>query len=62
MKVAIFSLEDNDIDIWSQRIALDLEYTNDDVLLSKDTSKLHIFLDRLNGSVGIFEYAVAVLD
>lgn len=43
MKLALFSCEISGIDICSDRNLSDLHYANNVVLLSKDSSKLHVF-------------------
>lgn len=55
MKITLSPCKNSSIDIRSDRELSDLEYAEDIVLLSKDASKMPIFLDRLNDSAGIFD-------
>lgn len=54
MKIALSSCGNGDTEICLDRNPSDLEYADDDVLLSEDSSNLQVFLHRLNNSVGIF--------
>lgn len=54
MVMALSLCENSGADIYSNRNLFDSEYANDVVLLSKDPSKLQVFLDRPNDSIGTF--------
>lgn len=52
--VTLFSCENSGIDINSSSKFSDIVHTDDTVLLSEDTDKLHAFLNHLNDNLPIF--------
>lgn len=58
VKIIPSSCENIGIDMCSNRKPSDLDYVDNVVLLSEESSKVQVFLDRLNDSVGMFWGAV----
>lgn len=56
VKIALSSYENGNTGICSGKSLSDLECADNLLLLSKDSSKLQIFLDNLNGSVGVLGF------
>lgn len=59
MEKALLSFENSSINVCSDRKLSYLKYANDVVVLHWNPSKLQLFLDRLNGSVGTLEVGFA---
>lgn len=53
-EIAPFSSENSNTDIFSEKKLSDLGYADNTTLLNEDGSKLQVFFDCLNGSVGTF--------
>lgn len=54
METPVSSYQYGGIDMYCDRNLSDLEYTDNVVLLSEDSSMLQVFLDHLDDSVCIF--------
>lgn len=55
MEIALFPCEESDVDICSDRNLFGLEYADDVVLLSENSSKIQVLLDRLSDYVVMFD-------